>query len=193
MACEFKIPVANHAVLHVSRSLLEFCAVPGIEDLETGPAFGSLHVDNAVSLPPVEIKTVPVELRQKILLFDWWIQNEDRILGEIGGNVNLLWTPASNKLTAIDHNCAFDKDFDENRFFNNHVFSEERRRIEKSFLLEQKQIFADIAARLYEISADLPTEWAASHGMPGDYSPQNVQDVLRRYDELASVFGALIP
>lgn len=94
MATAFALPVAGYEVLEVSQEILEFSAVPEIQALRAGPAFGSLHVANGASLLPVAVKSVEEELRWKILLFDWWIQNEDRILGDSGGNVNLLWKPA---------------------------------------------------------------------------------------------------
>ena len=94
MATAFALPVAGYEVLEVSQEILEFSAVPEIQVLRAGPAFGSLHVANGASLLPVAVKSVEEELRWKILLFDWWIQNEDRILGDSGGNVNLLWKPA---------------------------------------------------------------------------------------------------
>ena len=83
--------------------------------LGAGPAFGSLHVENGLSLLPVAVKHVDERLRQKILLFDWWIQNEDRILGETGGH-----------LSVIDHNNAFDSNFNKSSFFRDLVFREER-------------------------------------------------------------------
>jgi len=183
------LPIAGFEVLDVPQVLLEFCAVPGIRDLSAGPAFGSLHVDNTVSLPPVEVSSIPDELRWKILLFDWWTQNEDRILGESGGNVNLLWSPAEKKVTVIDHNNAFDKDFDELKFFRNHVFSEERGKMPETFLLEQKVVFAKMTDRFDELIRDFPDEWTARDDFPGDFISETVCEILRRFDKLSDVFG----
>lgn len=41
---------------------------------------------------------------------------------ERGGNPNLLWGVRSDALTVIDHNQAFDPDFDAARFLESHVF-----------------------------------------------------------------------
>ena len=71
LAAELGLPIAGFEVLDVPAALLEFCAVPGIRDLGAGAAFGSLHVDGAASLLPVEISAVPEALRWKILMFDW--------------------------------------------------------------------------------------------------------------------------
>ena len=146
-------------------------------------------MDDAVSLPPVDVFSVPEELRWKILLFDWWVQNEDRILGEIGGNVNLLWNPADRQVTVIDHNNAFDRTFDESVFFQNHVFWAERERIPSAFLLEQKQAFENMANRFDELIQGFPDEWVELDDRPGDFNPESVREILSRFDRLLAVFG----
>lgn len=189
LAAELDLPVAGFDVLEVPGALLEFCAVPGIRDLSAGTAFGSFHVDGTVSLPPVEVSSVPEELRWKILLFDWWIQNEDRILGESGGNVNLLWSPAERKLTVIDHNNAFDADFDETAFFSSHVFRDELGKIPAPFLLEQKAAFENMAGRFESMIQDFPESWTERDDLPGDFVPDTVSEILSRCDRIPDVFG----
>ncbi|MDZ8120264.1 HipA family kinase [Pontiella agarivorans] len=189
LASEIGLPVAGFEVLDVPEVLLEFCAVPGIRDLSAGPAFGSRYVEHVSSLLPVEVSSVPQDLRWKILLFDWWVQNEDRTLGEKGGNVNLLWNPVDQQLTVIDHNNAFDSEFDEVAFFEHHVFREERSRIPASFLLEQKQRFANMAGRFGDLIKDFPDEWVEQDERPGDFIPETANAILNRFDKLLDVFG----
>lgn len=188
MADSLGLPIAGFEVLEVPQAILEFCALPGIRDLRAGPAFGSLHADDAVSLPPVAVKKVPEEFRWRILLFDWWIQNEDRTLGRAGGNVNLLWNAEDNQLTVIDHNLAFDNTFDEQAFFQNHVFRKERGRIHEEFLLEQQASFAELAAQFSKITGDFPEEWLEQDNLPGDFIPESVFKILTRFDILSDVF-----
>lgn len=188
MASAYGLPIAGFEVLDVPQILLEFCAVPGIRDLRAGPAFGSLHVDDAVSLPPVAIGKIPEELRRKILLFDWWIKNEDRTLGEVGGNVNLLWNPEDRQITVIDHNIAFDNEFNESNFFKNHVFRHERKTIPMDYVLEQQQAFTNIAARFDEFTYDLPEAWSEQDNRPGDFIPETVREILNRSASLPAVF-----
>lgn len=189
LAAELGLPIAEFKVLEVPEELLEFCTVSGIEDLSEGEAFGSLHVNGACSLLPVEISSVPKELRWKILLFDWWIQNEDRILGERGGNVNLLWRSAGNFLTVIDHNNAFDRDFDEDSFFKYHVFHADRKIIPTPFLLEQKAQFGNMAEGYESMLHDFPERWIERDDLPGDFVPEMVGETLNRYDRILTVFG----
>ncbi|WP_372807822.1 HipA family kinase [Pontiella sp.] len=189
LAAELELPVAGFDVLEVPEALLEFCAVPGIRDLSAGPAFGSLYVDDASSLLPVEVSSVPQELRWQILLFDWWVQNEDRTLGEKGGNVNLLWNPVGRALTIIDHNNAFDPEFNDVAFFEHHVFREKRSRIPAPFLLEQKQRFGNMAGHLDDLIKAFPDEWVEQDERPGDFAPETVRAILSRFDRLLDVFG----
>lgn len=58
------------------------------------------------------VREVPDGIQQDVLVFDWWIHNGDRLLTERGSNPNLFWNPASRELIVIDHNQAFDPDFD---------------------------------------------------------------------------------
>lgn len=189
LARELSLPIAGYEILDVPQVLLEYCAVPGIRDLSAGPAFGSLHAEDTFSLPPVEVPAVPQELRWKILLFDWWIQNEDRILGESGGNVNLLWNPAAQQITIIDHNNAFDNEFNESSFFHNHVFGIEREQIPASFLLDQKQVFGKMAGLFDSLISDFPDEWVERDDFPGDFIPETVREILNRFDILLDAFG----
>lgn len=188
LAEAYSLPIAPFAMLEVQRVLLEFCAVQGIEALRAGPAFGSQRVEG-YSLPPVAVLDVPQVLRWKVLLFDWWIQNGDRILGELGGNVNLLWNSNGKRLTVIDHNNAFDKEFSEEVFFENHVFGAEREKIAETFLLEQSQAFATIAARFSELTGDFPDEWTERQTSSGDFVPESAVAVLSRFAIITDVFG----
>lgn len=58
-----------------------------------------------------------------MLAFDWWICNGDRTLTAAGGNPNLFWDPATSHLLVLDHNQAFDADFDPTDFRKLHAFS----------------------------------------------------------------------
>ncbi len=189
MASALDLPIAPYEVLDIPQEILEFSAVPEVDALRAGPAFGSQHVADGASLLPVAVGKVPETLRWQILLFDWWIQNEDRVLGELGGNVNLLWNPDGNELTIIDHNNAFDRDFCETRFFDNHVFRDELERIPAKFLLEQSQTFSTMAALFPQITGDFPDEWMEREENQGDFEPESVVAMLNRSDRMVSAFG----
>jgi hypothetical protein len=53
------------------------------------------------------------------------VENFDRLLTPHGGNANLLWQWAQSRLIVIDHNLAFDLNFNEVDFFATHVFRDD--------------------------------------------------------------------
>jgi hypothetical protein len=85
--------------------------------------FASRKLPNAQELSPTTRDRVPAALARDVLVFDWWLHNEDRHLTDLGGNPNLLWDVAGAQLVVIDHNQAFDPDFDAQRFLSSHVFA----------------------------------------------------------------------
>lgn len=115
------LPIPPWELIHIADELIAFSVIPNVDDLRGGIAFASRAVENASDFSLSSIHGTSLELRRKILLFDWWIRNEDRCLGELGGNVNLILDSSGN-LNVIDHNCAFDRAFNPETFMNGHVF-----------------------------------------------------------------------
>lgn len=97
-------------------------------NIQVGYAFGSQEVD-AIWLEEAYVESVPAELQKAVFAFDWWIQNTDRT--QI--NPNLLWQK-NNQLIVIDHNNAFDPDFDANTFINEHIFAEQGKQLLSNFI-----------------------------------------------------------
>ncbi len=129
------LPVPEFAVVEAPQALIEI-AVEG-RDLGAGPAFASLQATSPQWLSVAHRQDVPTSLQQDVVMFDWWVRNQDRTLTEMGGNPNLLWQPGSKKLVVIDHNSAFDPAFDERLFLGTHVFA--------AMLSE---VFDDLVARM---------------------------------------------
>jgi len=189
MAKKLDIPVAPFELLNVPRELVEYAALNEEFAMRHGVAFGSQNEELAMSLPYAAIKNIPNELRWKILLFDWWIQNEDRTLGEKSGNVNLLWRSDTQNLVVIDHNLAFDPAFSEEKFFATHVFKNERKKIPREFLLEQIRRMDIMTDSFFALSEGLPDSWVEQLDNPGDYKPETVLAILRRCSRLPDTFG----
>ena len=122
------LPIAPFEIVDVPEELMEFDSGLELVDLGAGPAFGSQRQE-VMELTASAVQEVPTELQQKLLAFDWWIRNADRLLTEKGGNPNLFWEPDSFELVIIDHNQAFDPDFDPAIFLNYHVFIRQRQHI----------------------------------------------------------------
>jgi len=83
------------------------------------PAFGSRHHPGASWLELGMADRVPVAVQRDVLVFDWWVHNTDRLVG----NPNLLWDADRQSLVVIDHNLALDPDFAPDVFLDSHVFS----------------------------------------------------------------------
>lgn len=146
-----------------------------IRELGTGPVFASTRLEAAREITWAETDGFPPLLKAEILLFDWWVQNEDRSLSSYGGNPNLLVTsdsagpPCGNidgvsggpekTLWVFDFNLAFDASFQEQTFRENHIFG-------RVFPSPTEPPPAPLRARmkaaleaLPEIWAELPVEW----------------------------------
>ena len=127
LARALKLPIPDFAVVEVDEALVAMSAVDGVHELGRRFAFGSQAILGAQEVTFTQVMALPQSLRARVLLFDWWIQNEDRILSAIGGNPNIL-TTGSDPVEAflIDHHNAFDRAFDPAKFWRNHMFADAR-------------------------------------------------------------------
>jgi len=123
LALALGIPVAPFNIVDVPEELAEVLSAEDAMALGQGPAFGSME-QRITELAPSQVRDVPSELRGSLLIFDWWISNDDRQLTKNGGNANLFWDAETQRLVVIDHNQAFDPDFDPDRFFLYHAFKD---------------------------------------------------------------------
>ncbi|ENQ0983801.1 HipA family kinase [Pseudomonas aeruginosa] len=118
------LPIPEWRIMDIPQGLIDFSPIDNIQDLSGGPAFASRQVENVNELMWANLRNVPLELQRKVLLFDWWIQNGDRCLGENGGNVNLL-LDSQGSLVVIDHNAAFDAGLTAEQIHEYHVFRDQ--------------------------------------------------------------------
>jgi hypothetical protein len=137
LALALDLPIATFATVEVPKALITSDIRSDLRDLGSGPAFGSRSCSPATEITYSQMRKVPERLARDILVFDWWIRNGDRILSAEGGNPNLLWDQARDRLVIIDHNLAFDRKFDPSEFSRDHVFQA---------LLDP--VFGDLAERL---------------------------------------------
>lgn len=164
------LPLAEYDLVSVSEDLVRFSALPQISSLGSGIGFGSIHAQGAAELDYADIESISPSLRAEILLFDYWIQNSDRILGSSGGNPNLLWQSHNEQLLVIDHNSAFESDFSESHFFEQHVFHESRLHWDQPFRQEYHKKLLDILGHLPDICSSIPEDWFADDEVTGIYA-----------------------
>jgi hypothetical protein len=180
-----QLPIAPYAVVMVPDELIEADLTGRYDELGPGPAFASRRI-NATSLTRARFRTIPQQLRRDVLMFDWWVHNGDRNLTELGGNPNLLWAnDQPTRLTMIDHNLAFDPDFNCLDFLKFHVFSEELIALFSDFLLRESYSarFNQAFQSWDDICDTLPSEWFfmdAEKTLPVNYPFDAVKKLLER-------------
>jgi hypothetical protein len=156
---ELRLPIPEMKIAAVPKSLLHYSAMPDIGDLGSGEVFASEVISDAQELAFNDIQTVPEALRLRVLLFDWWINNEDRTLTEFGGNPNLVWSAKHKGLMVIDHNLAFDESFDSRGFWQRHVFRREASEWPREIRVEMTRRMTEAVSKLNTIWSELPANW----------------------------------
>ena len=159
LALQWGLPLAEFDLAFVEPDIVAFSVVPEIASLGVGCGFGSIHAHGAAELNFSDISKIDIELRADLLLFDYWVQNEDRILGEGGGNPNLLLKVESFDLVVIDHNSAFDIEFNRNNFFENHVFSQSIEAWDEEFKKSRHEKILALLQTLPDTIRSIPEEW----------------------------------
>jgi len=177
---ELALPIPSFELLYVSRRVAEYAINDEMHELAELPGFGSKYVtdssaDPAPGLPSLnlsDVSNVPEELRLRLLLFDWWVLNFDRI----DDNPNLLWEPRTRNLHVIDHNLSFGVDSEED-FWRHHIFRAD------GVHLSDPAVRAVELSRLQRIISILPAIW---NDMPQEWldgcilTKDRVDETLRR-------------
>jgi hypothetical protein len=118
LAKAFGLPTPEFLIVNLPSSLLKlYRDLP----LRAGEAFASRLVPQATDFIFDHLTSTPESVKKDIFLFDFWVQNEDRTLSELGGNPNLLW--CNQSVVVIDHNLIFPDTFSLPDFIDTHVFS----------------------------------------------------------------------
>ncbi|MFD2111304.1 HipA family kinase [Thiorhodococcus fuscus] len=180
------LPVAPFRILDVPAELIEADGGLMLADLGAGPVFGS-QWQEAMELAVSAVREIPDEIQQDVLAFDWWVHNGDRLLTERGGNPNLFWRPASRELVVIDHNQAFDSDFEPDNFLDCHVFAAQRLHLFDDMLKrhDYNLRFASALADWPEICAAIPEAWLFADPemtVPVDFDLDAAHQLLKKHD-----------
>ncbi|MCF8799222.1 hypothetical protein KIP65_21565 [Xanthomonas campestris pv. campestris] len=123
LARGFGLNVPEFEIAYVPRELVDLH--PEGNDLGCGPVFASRVAQNPNEILFTQANRVPRSTRRDVIAFDWWIRNADRTLTATGGNPNLLWDANVRELIVIDHNQAFDTEFNCEDFLSTHIFQAE--------------------------------------------------------------------
>lgn len=158
LAQRCELPVAEYALMRFPSGMLDFSTEPRTGDLKGGLAFASKVAPHSQDLLFSQTADINEEMQQRIFLFDFWVNNEDRHLSHRGGNVNLLWSQLQG-LIVIDHNLAFDP-INRTGNFENHVFSHQRERFSDLEIRARHEAVLDAALNDWDMIIQLiPVEW----------------------------------
>jgi hypothetical protein len=180
------LPIAPFEIVDVPEELLELDSGLDLSGLGVGPAFGSCE-RQVTELTVAVIDQVPDSLQQDVLIFDWWVKNADRCLGEKGGNPNLFWEPSNSELVVIDHNQAFDFDAAGDGFYDYHVFNCQSRVLFSDFFrrAEYSNKFNSALESWSQILAEIPDTWwyvDAEMTVPVDFDADAVYELLKNFE-----------
>jgi hypothetical protein len=172
------LPIPDFRQALVPVNLVQYTARDDIRELGAGIGFGSALIENVDELPYLFISQIDPVLCAKILLFDWWVGNGDRMLTPDGGNPNLLWSHRDKKLHVIDQNLAFDPD---NRgFWEEHIFRESIQDWTPAFRNEMSRTMGLALGNLREWWNDMPEAWQEPEsGLTFDF----VFNLLSRFEQ----------
>ncbi|TNC90771.1 MAG: hypothetical protein CSH49_01120 [Alcanivorax sp.] len=155
------LPIAPFEIVNIPEQLISM-SPSGLSPhhLGVGPAFGSVK-QQVSTIQFTQLNSLPKELMLNVLAFDFWIRNQDRTLTEKSGNPNLFWNPGNSKIVVLDHNMAFDPEFNKDEFFEFHVFC-----CAKSLLRDSHDQRVDLLNRMTSALAgwdnilnEIPIEW----------------------------------
>jgi hypothetical protein len=155
LAMEFGLPIAPFAIVEIDPALLRE-AQDDWQHLGSGPSFGSCAVSGVSWLERENTDKVSTDTQRDILVFDWWIQNQDRTVF----NTNLLWQATEGRLTVIDHNLAFDKEFNPAGFLEGHLFRTQWDTLDLDRRAGYHRRLVDALPALQKACASLPHEWS---------------------------------
>jgi hypothetical protein len=184
LARRLGLPIPQFKLANIPRPLIELSARDDIADLGTVTGFASQKVENADELKYLFIEQIDVGLRARILLFDWWTANGDRILTEHGGNPNILWVHHEARPYIIDHNTAFDPTSLAD-FWQQHIFAACRTQWSDSFRRDSELLMKTALADLDHWWNVMPAEWTETGVEP---TLDTVRNLLWRFETAPAIF-----
>jgi len=159
LAKSMGLPIADFCLLEIYEDLHDEFDAP-FKKLGYGSVFASKHVLGSCWIfGEGAVADIPSELRAQILYFDFWIKNLDRS----NENPNLLIEASTGELKVIDHNLAFDEEFSVEKFFQLHLFSDQKHMFDDlDFRCQMEQKSEEAIQYLKKELANVPADWKFS-------------------------------
>jgi hypothetical protein len=178
LAKAFGLPIPEFRLVTIPKSLLRD-APSEFQQIGVGIAFASEEQRVSHWFERSYVRKVPKQLRLDVLVFDWWVKNDDRLQD----NPNLLWDQQSQRLHVIDHDSAFSRDFFPTGFRNYHIFHEDWESVFGDLVCQAEYASRMSAAlSIWKFTCDnIPKEWVPPLGMEdGTFDPMEAYKILTR-------------
>lgn len=159
LAEECGLPVAPVQIVEIPSDLTRYAIVERADEFCPGAAFGSQRIPFADELRVSHLRQVEIEVKMRVILFDWWVRNPDRQLSILGGDPNILWDPTLQSIHLVDHDRCLDPDFNEAKFMREHIFRDVRHLIGTSIFEKWRTKFESTIYNLGQIWEEIPPEW----------------------------------
>jgi hypothetical protein len=185
LAHQMSLPAAEIDIIEVPLELAEANTRVDWSDFKAGIGFGSYFVGPEYrDLQASDLSHLGAELLADVLLFDYWIQNQDRRMGPIGGNPNTMVHYDRNEFYLIDHDNAFDSSFDMTLYNQLHIGRNQR---EYWLLADRRDAWSKkvetCLEHLDDFWQELPEEWLYSEldsGSEPRYSLSPIRELLQK-------------
>lgn len=186
LARSFGLPVADFDVLHIPEEVRTYSVLGKL--IGGSYAFGSKQTAQAEEFQWSHVGLTKSEAKSDLLVFDWWIRNTDRQLSQLGGNPNLLWHTTTSSPVVIDHNQAFDPNFNVVSFVEGHAF---RGQLVELFNDAEKRRYYESkisrALSCWDVATELiPPEWFyldEEQTLPVGFSTVEALALLKRFEQ----------
>ncbi|MGR5267719.1 HipA family kinase [Vibrio astriarenae] len=151
------LPIPEFDTAYIVGDLIEYDSY----QLSEGEWFASKYEQNIQDVPFQALNTLDSSLLKLLFFFDYWVKNGDRNLTNHGGNPNLFIGPDMKSCFVLDHNLAFDCDYDIDSIKDLHVgkeawFAEQLSLLDKTDYTDR---IDKALERLDEIFESVPDEW----------------------------------
>lgn len=174
----FGLPIPDYKILQLPTELIDCDS-----NLEFGlgydPLFGSAYQPYLEEINREILAKLNPQLLRDIFIFDYWIRNDDRNFTSKGGNPNMFYRQSDQQVVVVDHNLAFDQEFDLNTFKHLHLGSSawfDQELAETSINYYKEKMNRAIA--MFDSCCDnLPLEWLQSSSVPSDWRADTLKQL----------------
>ena len=191
LANEFGLPTPDRCIAYLDAAIKPLLPDDWRTHLDFEHLFASRSVAPCDTLTLSDVKHIPPDLQRHVFMFDYWIDNNDRNLGECGGNVNLLFQPGKQAMYVIDFNLAFEEhctpSLMETHVFRSSIVNLPVDIADRSWYLDK---FDQCLSKLDLFISTIPDEWIECSSS-SEALIEDIKKRLLRYND-DDFWGALI-